>query len=270
MTNSTTSADVNASQEQELKPKKRAEKKAEQSLVAIDPQGHLNFTNQVQLKNAAEIMIKMKMAPEHLSKEGFHVVAAAMVLCKQYNVPQKCMNEMAWIKGKITPYGTVFSGLAERHKYFGEKEEFYIDENQDQICVKNKNLKNPVWAHVIRIKKKGATKWNEYVFSMDDARTAGLLNPTKRDGSKNLDSPWIKYIKDMLMHKNKTRAYKQNYASAVEGLDCYEDIVDSVDQLRDVSTHEQVDVQLENADDINQVFSDESSEVVIEENAVQG
>jgi hypothetical protein len=110
--------------------------------------------------------------------------------------------------------------MAERHPEFGEKEEYFITKEGDRICSENKNLAvGEPWAHVMRVKKKGATVWNEYFFSVDDAFQAGLLTENTKK-----DSGWVKYTKDLLYHKNKSRALKSNYASALNGINYYEDL----------------------------------------------
>lgn len=182
--------------------------------VVIKPDGALDFVNQTELVASARLIMRMKLAPEHLMKDGIEALMSAMMFCKQFNLPIKAMNEMAYIKGKLTCYGSLVTTLAERHHEYGEFEEFFLDETCEVICAKNKNLKSPVWAAVYRAKRKNSGVWNEYKFTMDDAKSAGLLsNPT-----------WQKYPADMLMHKSRSRALKANYASALNGADYHEDI----------------------------------------------
>lgn len=236
---------IDVNEQPEEQPKKKPA-----PVVSVDEKGLWAFTNHIELRAAASMMVQTKYAPQHLRNEGPEAVAAAMLFCKQYGLPQKCMNQLAFIKGKLSAYGSLVTALAERHPEYGQKREFYIDENCEEICVKNKNLKAPIWAAVVQVKKKGYQQWNEYVFSMDDASQAGLDKPTKRSGEINSDSPWIKYTKDMLMHKARKRALNAEYASAIEGVEYYEDIR----EVKDV-TPKAIDNSLANS--VNEIIDDE-------------
>lgn len=208
----------------EFKDVTPAEEKKEQKaqspvLVKIDKSGIMNFANQIELSNAAKFAIHMKLAPEGLRKEGVEAVMAALTLCRQFKLPLSAMNEMAFIKGKVTCYGSLVTALAERHPEYGEMKVIFIDEAQEQICLQNKNLKAEVWACVIQTRKKNETEWNEFFFTMDDVKAAGISNDNYK-----------KYRKDMLYHKAKNRALRTNYASALQGIEYHEDAFYSEDR----------------------------------------
>lgn len=194
-------------------------------LVPISSSGSLVFNNHKELASAANLAIKMNYAPDHLKKEGVEAVMSALMACSQLSLPMIAMNEMGYVKGKLTQYGTLFAALAQRHPDYGEKRVFFVDENIDEICTKNKNLKAVPWACVFQIKKKNSTVWNEYFFSVDDAAQAGLLVDTTKK-----DSGWIKYMKDMLYHKVKARAYRSEYSGAVGGLLYHEDVKEALER----------------------------------------
>lgn len=200
--------------------------KAENSsnvIVKIDESGNYVFNSQLDLGRAALLCMQKAIAPPDLIAKGQTAVAAALVMCKQFNLPQQAMNEMAFVNGRIQVHSKLYTALAQRHPLYGEDEIFEITEKQERRCVDNKNLHEPTWGVVIRVRKKGSNFLNEYVFTMDDAERAGLLDPRKRDGSKNNDSAWLKYTRDMLYHKCKFRAYGREYASSLEGIEMFED-----------------------------------------------
>lgn len=184
-------------------------------LVKLDKQGTLEFKNQIELGQAAALIIQMKLAPEHLRKEGKEAVMSALTLCKQYQLPITALNELAYIKGKIGVFGHLMTALAQRHPLYGEMVVQYITKEQEIICLKNKNLEKPVWACVISIQKKGSPNWNEYFFTETEAKTAGLLG----------NATYGKYLKDMLFHKAKSRAYHTEYASALKGIESAEVLI---------------------------------------------
>jgi len=196
---------------------------AEQKLVKVDDKGIFTFTNQIELADAATMMIRTQLAPKHLRDEGKEAVAAALILCKQFNLPQKSMGQMAFIKGKITCFGSLVTALAERHPRYGDKKEFCVAADGKKISSDNENLSAPVWAYVVQIRKKDSDVWNEYFFSVDDAKAAGLSSDT-----------WNKYKRDMLGHKARSRAFRAEYASALEGIDYHEDVLEAF-TMKDVT-----------------------------------
>lgn len=215
-TNTTPPPEEKKAEEKKIEPKNEV-------LVKIDNQGGLVYRDHKELASAANLAIKMNFAPDHLKKEGVEAVMSCLMLCSQLNLPMVAMNEMGYVKGKATVFGTLFGGLAQRHAEYGEKRVFFIDDNQDEICSKNKNLKLPVWACVIQIKKKTSSVWNEYYFTRDEAAEAGLLTDTTKK-----DSGWIKYTKDLLYHKTKARAYRSEYSAAVSGVLYHEDVKEAL------------------------------------------
>jgi len=225
---------------EKTEPKKADEKPAE-VLVPISSEGIMAFNNQKELFQAAALAIKIKKAPDHLISQGVEAVMAALMMCKQLNLPDRSMSKMAFIKGKLTAFGSLVTALAERHDQYGERQDFFLDKDQNVICMDNKNLNAPVWAAVVRTKKKDGTVWNEYFFTLDEAKQAGL----KTDSTKS-DSGWLKYTKDLLFHKANKRMVDANYASAVEGLDYYEDIVydEDLKKMRDVTSVEDLNAEL--------------------------
>lgn len=215
--------------------------KPAQVLVPISNEGKFLFSNQQELGKAAALAIQMRNVPEHLIKEGREAVMSAMIMCKQFGLPDKAMNEMAFVKGKLTCYGSLVTALAERHEEYGEKQEFFVDEKQNVICSENKNLNAPVYAAVVKVKKKNSNVWSEYYFTIDEAKQAGLL--TEKTFA---ESPWRKYTKEMLSHKARARALRAEYASALNGIEYHED----VQEIYDVTPRE-----IGTANDLNNEFN---------------
>lgn len=187
--------------------------KSEPVVVKIDRSGVMDFKNQIELGTAAKFLMQIKLAPKHL--ETVEQVMSAMTLCRQYRLPASALNEIAVIKGKVGVFGHLMTALAQRHPDYGDMKVQYVDEKQDLICLKNKNLNAPVWACVISIKKKSAEDWNEYFFTKEEAKTAGLLGNTTYD----------KYLKTMLYHRAKANALLTEYASALKGIESAENLI---------------------------------------------
>lgn len=196
----------------EEEKKQDAAKPSNTVLVGISEGGAFEFRNQTELSASAKFAIAAKIAPEHLRKEGPEAVAAALVFCKQHNLPLSAMGKMAYIRGKVQVFGTLYMALAQRHKDFGEMRIFFVDKDHKEICFANKNLDSDVWACVISARKKKDTLWSEFFFTRKEAETAGLFK----------NAVYKSYLKDMLYHRTKQRMVDAFYASAVEGIEYYE------------------------------------------------
>lgn len=194
-----------------------------QALVLFNQNGLVEFKDHSELAKAASLLISLKVAPDHF-KGDQKAVMAAMTFCRQYNLPYSALNELAWIKGKIGAFGSLYTALAQRHPQYGDMVVLYTDEQMNVISLENKNLNADVWSCVIRIKKKGDELWKEYFFTKDEAKTAGLLS----------NNTYQKYLKTMLYHRAKVRAFSTEYASALNGVESAE-ILMQEQEIKDVS-----------------------------------
>lgn len=241
-------SDINAEPPEGLIEKDVTPKKTEAPkpiVVGIDSKGLFSFNNHNELMHAATMALQLEIVPKKLKESGGKIAAAAaLMFCKQFNLPLKAMNEMGWIEGCLTVYGSLYWALAERHPEFGEYDMYWIDKEYNKLSADNKNLHNKVWAAVLKIKKKNSDVWNEYFFTMDEAEKAELYPPMKNEwvnnqktGKKipNTQSPWYKYEKDMLMHKVKKRGLDANYASALNGCVYHEDAKEFLEKEKDVT-----------------------------------
>lgn len=195
--------------------------------LSISDSGVIEATTDQGLLKAMLRYQKMNLIPRQF--KTIYVAAGAWLFALQngFENPLTVWGEIAEIHGKFSFYGTLFRGIAKRSPEFGEDEIFFLDEKQERICADNKNLdkSEKPWAAVVRTKKKGGTIWNEFSFTIDEARKADLYPAKRRDGSINNDSPWEKYQKDMLLHKAIARSYKLNYSDALSGVQMYEDLI---------------------------------------------
>lgn len=197
---------------------------AVQAVVSFNENGVVDFKNQSDLVSAAGLLIKTSLVPDHIKKDGIPAVMSAIAFCKQHSLPYSAMNEIGYVKGKLGAFGSLYTALAQKHPLFGETVVIYVDEQMNEICLANKNLNAEVWACVIRVKKKGDELWHEYYFTKYEAKTAGLLS----------NNTYQKYLKSMLYHRAKKRAYDTEYASALNGVESMELLIQERD-IKDVS-----------------------------------
>jgi hypothetical protein len=156
--------------------------------------------------------------------------AGAILYAKQLGCPPlQAIGQIALIKGKYAPYGSLFTALAMRDPDFGYDDVLYIDEKMEVISLANKNLTAEPWGCVVRSQKKGSPFIIETSFTRKDAEKANLLkNPV-----------WSSYFKDMARWKCLARNYKTLYAKALEGVFMAEDLMEASD-VKDVSNKEQL------------------------------
>lgn len=182
--------------------------------LQISQDGQIEAQNINQLASAVKAYRAAGLIPKHLATDGAAV--GAILYCKQFGIPPLSgMGQVAHIHGKFCAYGSLFTALAQRDPDFGFDEIFYLDEHQEKMCAANKNLDKPAWACVVRTQKKGSPFINEFVFTMDEAKKAGIVR-----------NVWSTYPKDMLRWKALARAYRSTYPAALNGVMMAEDLRD--------------------------------------------
>lgn len=147
---------------------------------------------------------------------------------------QLALNNIANIKGQLSIYGELPGALAEQTKEVEEKEVYMIDADRKRICLLNDNLTAEPWAGVCLIQRKGR-KLKEFFYTMEMAKTAGQYPAKRKDGSINLDSPWMKFTGVMLMRKAMALGIKFEFADAMVGVPVAEYDHDEMPEIRTVT-----------------------------------
>lgn len=189
--------------------------------VLFDDDGHFVWHNHKDLRNAAVLATTQHKGtiPQVFIDAGQEAVQAALIFLKQHHMPYSFLNKCAWFKGRLTVYSYGVNALAEKsHRWNGYKV-FYLDAKQENICMANKNLHEPVWAVVVQIKPKGQEYWNEYFFTIEDAKRAGIYAGN-----------WLKYPRDMLFHKANSRGLNTEFSAALQGVIYHEDMVEALEE----------------------------------------
>jgi hypothetical protein len=204
--------------EQEQKPAAPPAIRVNKETQAIIVQDNAELMRLIQTMMKGQAFPKTLDTPER-------AIAAWQMAASLRLPPAVAIQNMAVINGSVTLWGQLPKALAEAT---GELEDFrliYIDENQDRICLENKNLNKETWGAVVQIKRRGRTM-NEYVFTMDDAKKAGL---------KGKQGPWTLYTKIMLSRRATAQAIKFEFPDAVMGLKIAEYDLDEAPDLKDVT-----------------------------------
>lgn len=197
----------------------------------ISERGEINAADMSQLGAAMSAYRKAGLVPSHFKTN--EIAIGAYLYCKNLGVdPLTNWGQVTNVNGKLAPFGTLFSALAQRDKDFGHDEIIFFDEKMEIICLENKNVKDPVFGCRIRTQKKGSPFIMESIFTMDDAKKANLIK-----------NAWITYPKDLLMWKCIARNYRKLYPAALNGVMLAEDLLDSWDE-KDVSPADRLNERL--------------------------
>jgi hypothetical protein len=202
------------------------------AVMKVDPK-----TQQIVLNDNAEMLrlitvfMEGKALPKTLDTPA-KVISAWQMAASLRIPPAIAIQNMAFINGTISIWGQLPKGLAEATGELSDCRVFWVDKEFNEICVKGKNLDAQVWAAVVRIKRK-ARSVNEYFYSVEDAKTAGLLGK----------DVWKSYLRIMLARRAMGHAIKFEFPDALMGLSIAEydhniapdlvDVTESSEQVAD-------------------------------------
>lgn len=194
-----------------------------------------------------------------------NILNAGMVFPKSLDTPQKqiaawqvaaslglppavTMANLAIIHGSVSMWGQLPKALAERTGQLMDFQVILFDSNQNEICLGNKNLQEPVWGAVARIRRM-KRRLNEYAFTELDAKKANLFSKA---------GPWQDYRKIMYMRRAVGHATKFEFPDALMGVPVAEyDFNFAPDMEREVGG---TVTGLASAEDINKEFGDNKTE----------
>jgi hypothetical protein len=215
------------SDEPKVEPEKpKADQRAASpSVIAIDQKTQqLIARDNSELYRIIQVMMKGMAFPKTLDSIE-KVIAAWQVAASLKIPPAIAMQNMAIIQGSVCIWGQLPKALAEATGQLEDFKMILFDENQDVICLENKNLNHDVWGSVCQTKKKGRSM-NEYSFTMKDADKAGL---SKKSG------PWRDYPKIMLSRRAMNHAMKFEFPEALMGVPVAEYDFNAAPDLKDVT-----------------------------------
>jgi hypothetical protein len=165
--------------------------------------GGIQIENAAQMFDVAKNFAASDMVPKDYRGKPGNIMVAWQ---KGYELglkPMQALDGIAVINGRSTLWGetttaiVLASGLLQGHKAWHTG------------SIKEGNLT----AHY-RVHRKGHAEANDYTFSMEDAKAAGLWGK----------GTYSQYPKDMLMWKAKARAYRTDFADCLKGTMVREDM----------------------------------------------
>lgn len=193
--------------------------------IVVDPKTQMMVArDNSELIRMIRTFMKGMAFPKTLDTEE-KIIAAWQVAASLKIPPAVAMQNMAVINGSVSIWGQLPKALAEATGEMQDFRQFFIDKDYNEICVKNKNLNVEAWAAVVQIRRKGRST-NEYFFSLDDAKAAGL---DKKSG------PWRDYRKVMLARRTIGMAIKFEFPDALMGVAIAEYDLHEAPDLKDVT-----------------------------------
>lgn len=188
-------------------------------------------------------------------------VFAGMELALELNLrPFTALKNIAVINGSPAIWGDLPLALVRRSGKLEKIFEFVFDKDYKRICFDNKNLHVEAYGAVCRTWAKGATPedYTETVFTLDDAKRAGLLGR---------DNVWKTYPRRMLQMRARSQNLKDTNSEVLLGLDIAEYDHNFL-PMKDVTPEGRVmrngTVQIDTAAEINKTLGDDPTKTKIQ------
>ena len=164
-----------------------------------------------QMYGLARVLAKSDIIPKAMQDKPANVFLILMkAKLLQISAGEALENVMV-VNGRTAVWGDLFLALIQRSPDYEWHKEWYEgtfpEDNYTAIC---------------EIKRKGIEGAFRGEFSVADAKRAKLWGDTRRD-------PWIKYPKDMLKRRARTRAGRDGFADALKGITTVEEMRDTIE-----------------------------------------
>lgn len=139
-------------------------------------------------------------------------VVIAIQFCISLNIdPMTGLKMMYVVHGKPALFGDGPLSLIQSAGKLEWIKEFWIDDEGNEICFKNKNLKAVPYAAICQLKRIGDENIQEDYFTLGDMQLAQIKSPT-----------WLKYQRTMMRYRARTQALKSKFADVLNGMDIAE------------------------------------------------
>jgi len=218
------------------------------AMVEVSEEGFLRAKDIDGQMRICSAMISSKMVPRS------YETASQVLIGMQYALemglkPLQGLRNIAVINGNPSIWGELPLALARRTGELEYVNEFLIDAEYNKICLENKNLGVKAWAGVCKLKRKNEPEVEAF-FSMDDAKTAGLL-------SRQKTTPWDTYPKIMLIRRARSQALKTAFPDSLSAISIAEYDVNYIPdgaEIKDVTF--KGETKADTAKELNQLFTE--------------
>lgn len=164
-----------------------------------------------------QLLFAQRILSERLISDTFKTpqqVVIAFQYAKAMQINELLALKMMYVvNGRPCLYGEGPLSLVQRTGLVTSLREFFLDENGEEISVKNKNLKSPVFASVTQIRRRGDDEVQEDFFTLEDLAQAKL--DIGKYGKKEV---WEKWQRIMMRYKARSMALKSKFADLIAGI----------------------------------------------------
>jgi len=176
--------------------------------IKINGQGLFTSETMEQAYTLARAFAASKMLPKEYHDDPQKVMAAMQYAHELGLKPLTAMREMTIVHGTPSIFGSLPLAIVKASDVLEYMEEFLIDKDGNEISRENKNLHVPPFGAVCIVKRKNMPKQHESVYTMDDAKLAGLL----------IKDNWKKHPKYMLKYRARSSALKDVFPDCLGGI----------------------------------------------------
>ena len=179
-----------------------------------------------------DFLTENSLIPETLAKNKSHAFMA-LKTCHAlgfttFGAMQLAVKNMYVVKGAIELWGNLPLSLVQRTGLLEDIDEFFVDEEGERICSKNKNLVQIPVACVCRVKRKGGEGWKEFAVTKGDLELSG--GKALEDGGwlftkgkdKTASTTWKKYPKIHWMYRTRALALRSLFADCLKNVAIHE------------------------------------------------
>lgn len=163
----------------------------------------------------SQMAMAQKLLQNRLISETFknpQQVVIGIQLCKSLNIdPIMGLKQMYVLHGKPAIFGDLPLSICQASGLLESIKEYWVDNDGQEICVKNKNLKAVPYAAICQLKRKGDSELQEDYFTLDDMKLAQMKSPT-----------WNRYQRTMMRYRARTQALKSKFADVLNGIEIAE------------------------------------------------
>lgn len=179
--------------------------------VGAKENGMLIGTNLDQQLRLAAWYAKSGMLPKHYDTPE-KVITGMQYAYELGLKPLTAMRQISIVNGNPCLWGELPLGLVRRSGLLESISEYYLDATQTEISQKNKNLKNPIWAAVCEVKRKGDAGEVSKIFTVEDMKTARL----------HAKDVWQKHQAIMMKRRIRSVVLKDVFPDVLSGIEIAE------------------------------------------------
>lgn len=224
-------------------PGKKEEPEAKAMLIPIGASGKVEARDNAEMLRLCGALISAQAVPERFDTPI--KLFGAIQFVRDLKLPDTAIRQVANIEGTMAAFGDLPLALAQRTNELCYFREQWFDKQYNVISFKNKNLDAEIWGAVCYIGREGVldpetgkNAIEDFSFTLDDAKKAGLYPAKKRDGTPSPNSPWSKWTQLMLRYKARTIALKSVFADAIHGIAIAEYDFEQMPNVIDVTPKE--------------------------------